>query len=684
MSLLSNKIVLFACLLLIAVTSKSYGQIRSELNDGPYVFQVGDSLSIQWVEAGQARDTILSCEDATLFERPNLPNIDLRNLDFIVKREYAYKADEKVLALSDVHGQYDLMVQLLQAHNVIDADLNWSLGKGCLVVVGDNMDRGDKVLDILWLLFKLEKQAQKEGGMVHVLLGNHEIMVLNGDLRYLNKKYYYTSAVLKTRYDRLFRVGSILGDWIASQQVVISVNNVLYLHGGISPLVLDMKMSLNKINKIFSNDLIRKSKDDIVKDEKKSNLFFEEGPLWYRGYFGEENLPLKELETTLKKLKVEKIVVGHTSLDVITPLYEGRVIGIDCSIKLGLNAQLLIIDNGKPYVGDLSGNRRLIDGKKGAIENSIFTYIQNLETPPDIEIVTDVNALINNDSEEIYQPVLFILKSDSDLTMVDIRGEIRTRGRSRKSYCEFPPVKFNFSKSTLNSMGFLALDKLKVVLPCTMDSSAFERLYKEYLLYDIYQSLIDKDALKSTLVNIELKDSMTQEKGNVMPGFLVEDDTEFIYSRGGKIIEMGLLSAMDFDRKSFMRMYFFQYMIANTDWGIENRNNILALQLSENSNFKAIPFDFDFAGFVNQPYAIPDGSLPIKTIHDRHFMNYPMNEKEFNDVVDFYLSIEDAVYTKCDQAPYLSSLEREKSKLYLKGFFEAVEDRSTLKRKLLK
>ena len=74
------------------------------------------------------------------------------------------------------------------AGKVIDTDLTWSFGDGHLVIVGDVFDRGPNVTECLWLIYRLEQEASAAGGAVHFLLGNHELMVMRGDLRYLNER----------------------------------------------------------------------------------------------------------------------------------------------------------------------------------------------------------------------------------------------------------------------------------------------------------------------------------------------------------------------------------------------------------------------------------------------------------------------------------------------------------------
>ena len=94
----------------------------------------------------------------------------------------------KIAALSDIHGQYDLVIKLFKNNKIIDDNLNWIFGDGHLVITGDIFDRGDTVNEVLWFIYKLEAQAENNGGRVHYLLGNHEYMIFYNDLRYIHEK----------------------------------------------------------------------------------------------------------------------------------------------------------------------------------------------------------------------------------------------------------------------------------------------------------------------------------------------------------------------------------------------------------------------------------------------------------------------------------------------------------------
>src|SRR4029453_8166813 len=92
---------------------------------------------------------------------------------------------ERVIAFADVHGAYDDLTQLLRTVGVVDAELHWAAGTAHVVSTGDLMDRGPGSRQVMDLLMRLQTEAQSAGGMLHVVLGNHEALNLLGDLRYV-------------------------------------------------------------------------------------------------------------------------------------------------------------------------------------------------------------------------------------------------------------------------------------------------------------------------------------------------------------------------------------------------------------------------------------------------------------------------------------------------------------------
>jgi len=237
----------------------------------------------------------------------------------------------------------------------------WRFKKGHLVILGDVFDRGPHVTETLWTIHQLELQAKKKGGRVHLLLGNHEVMILHGDARYIHAKYAHAANhILKLPVEVLYGPLSVLGQWLRSKNTIIRINDMLFVHGGIHPGILTRNLDMDGINRLIRDNLDTPL-ETIKEDELLTFLFFKNGPLWYRGYFPEEEL-FERLETPavqqiLDYFKVNYIIVGHTTQKEVTPLYDKRVFATDTGIKRGNEGEALFWNKGKFY-------RATVEGKK--------------------------------------------------------------------------------------------------------------------------------------------------------------------------------------------------------------------------------------------------------------------------------------------------------------------------------
>lgn len=184
----------------------------------------------------------------------------------------------RVVAISDVHGAYDAMVETLRNADILDDKLSWAGGTSHLVIVGDILDRGPRSRDAMDLLIRLEAEAQLAGGRVHVLIGNHESMNMIGDLRYVSKEEYAAFAdeetpemrerwlaawaernggdaeALRPRFDSMFPAGYFAlrtafsaegkyGKWLLSKNVVAVINGTAFVHGGLPPELAEIGLA---------------------------------------------------------------------------------------------------------------------------------------------------------------------------------------------------------------------------------------------------------------------------------------------------------------------------------------------------------------------------------------------------------------------------------------------------------
>jgi hypothetical protein len=253
--------------------------------------------------------------------------------------QHTWSGVERVVAVGDVHGDFDQFVKTLRAAGVIDRKLNWSSGKTHLVQIGDVLDRGLDSRKVMDLLMKLEVQAAEAGGAVHALIGNHEEMVLRGDWRYVNadeKKSFGGEAALR----EAMAADGKYGQWIRGHNAVIKINDVLFLHGGLSPKYAGK--SLDELNRGIRDGL---GKGGMGKDSA--------GPLWYRRLaWDEESTPAEQVDTILRNFGVGHVVVGHTVLYKIATRHGGKIILIDVGMSrvYGGPACCLEIEKGRFFV----------------------------------------------------------------------------------------------------------------------------------------------------------------------------------------------------------------------------------------------------------------------------------------------------------------------------------------------
>ena len=126
-------------------------------------------------------------------------------------------------------------------------------------------------------------------------------------------------------------------------------------------------------------------------------------------------------------------------------------------------------------------------------------------------------------------------------------------------------------------------------------------------------------------------------------------------------------------------------MIANVDWSIQNKHNIELVKLPDVENVLAIPYDFDYSGFVGTNYSVPAENLPIKSVHERYFFSSnKMTSEEFDKMVEYFLSIEQDVYKLCDEATYMDSETIEENKKYLSSFFKLLRTPKRIKSDFVK
>ncbi|WEK35468.1 MAG: metallophosphoesterase [Candidatus Pseudobacter hemicellulosilyticus] len=264
-----------------------------------------------------------------------------------------YKSSKKIFVVSDIEGNFTPFCKLLVSAKVIDRKLNWTFGEGHLVIVGDCFDRGEEVMECLWLIYALEEKAKFHGGYVHFILGNHEIMNLNGDWRYVHPK--YAEDYFSERYPlaALYDGSNELLRWLCTKNIIEKIGPILFVHGGISPELLQFNLSISDINSYARQWYCRT--DETYQNILAYILFSaDHSPVWYRGYYTEELAP-QLIQATLDHFGVTTIVTGHTLIEKVTRFYDGKLFNVDTDHANGKSEGLLIINNKRFYRVERNG-----------------------------------------------------------------------------------------------------------------------------------------------------------------------------------------------------------------------------------------------------------------------------------------------------------------------------------------
>ena len=202
----------------------------------------------------------------------------------VTASDWQWNTEGRVIAVSDIHGAFVEFTTLLKGMHLIDDDGHWTGSVDHLVIVGDVLDRGAASRDVLALIMRLETEAEHAGGRVHLVLGNHEIMNLVGDLRYVAVDEYARYADVEDPQDRseelqrfsrlrqdkqldeatllnrfnqkhppgffghrqLFSAEGVFGKWLLARPVIIKINGSIFVHGGLSQSVSGL--TLDEIN----------------------------------------------------------------------------------------------------------------------------------------------------------------------------------------------------------------------------------------------------------------------------------------------------------------------------------------------------------------------------------------------------------------------------------------------------
>ncbi|MEP6594576.1 MAG: hypothetical protein ABJA71_01470 [Ginsengibacter sp.] len=292
------------------------------------------------------------------------------------------------------------------------------------------------------------------------------------------------------------------------------------------------------------------------------------------------------------------------------------------------------------------------------------------------KLVGKLNSLFNDRGDKNSSHPILLQYKDKD-SLVSIHLMVKTRGyfRRDKSMCKLPPLMLNFLKENkLKNTVFQKQNKLKLVVPCQGD----DYVIREWLVYKLY-NLISPKSFKARLAQVEFEDSLMKRKTETRYCFLLEDEKEVAKRNSAFVWDQTKVTMTNTDKSEFKKMAVFQFMIGNTDWSVPFLQNIKLIKTDTTKPAFTIPYDFDHAGIVDAPYALPAEELEMSTVQERRYRGYCEADKTaFAEVFALFNSLKTDiynVYTNCSllDAKYIKFVTR-----YLDDFYKIINNNKAI------
>jgi hypothetical protein len=284
-----------------------------------------------------------------------------------------------------------------------------------------------------------------------------------------------------------------------------------------------------------------------------------------------------------------------------------------------------------------------------------------------------------NDREgkaEYYPVTLSYLSDDSNIISIPARSKTRGNFRRMTNNCSFPPLFLNFSGKNDNGI-FSSLDRVKLVMPCQGE----RYVLREYYVYKLY-NLISPKSFNVRLLKVTLDDNALRPlKRGPFYAFIIEEEEQLAERNRILPVRQQLIRPEHPDLEDFLSMSVFQYLIGNTDWSIQYRQNIKLFKADTLRGIFSVPYDFDHAGIVGAPYAMPAPELKLATIKNRRYRGYcKENMDAFDEVIAFYNDLKESIYALYTESDLLEDKYIKSTVKYLDEFYEVLNNPKDLKR----
>lgn len=308
----------------------------------------------------------------------------------------------------------------------------------------------------------------------------------------------------------------------------------------------------------------------------------------------------------------------------------------------------------------------------------------------EVRIEAPVARLIRERPDDEYLDGFFTyVRADGSEQKLDLKVRTRGKYRRQKKTCALPPIRLNFQKGQVEGTEFAGQDKLKLVTHCKTSDRYQQMVLREYLAYRILQTLTDK-SFGARLMRITYVDTDGREDTLVRYGFVIEDDDDIAVRIGKDKLKIPSTSYDALDQPQMNLAAVFEFLIGNTDFSMiagpadsDCCHNIV-LYGNAGQPITPIPYDFDFSGLVNAPYAEPNPQFKIRSVRTRLYRGRCSNNERLDDTFALFREKEADIRALIAGLPDFDPKHEKEVSSYVDDFYEIIADEKMIERKFTK
>lgn len=272
-----------------------------------------------------------------------------------------------------------------------------------------------------------------------------------------------------------------------------------------------------------------------------------------------------------------------------------------------------------------------------------------------------------------HEANLFYMNPDGSRSDHKIKVMVRGKTRAKKVTCKFPPLSLNFKKKELKGSLFAGQNKLKLVTHCKSADYFENYIKREYTVYKLYQH-INPYSFNVRLCKITYVDLNEKTKTMIHYGFLIEDIKDVAKRNDMEVFKGPIRNQEVLNKEELDKLALFQFMIGNLDWSIPKRHNIKIIKNNSSKYLPiAVPYDFDYSGMVDTPYAIPPEGIDISDVKSRVFRGL-CRELGYGKTIQYYKTIRPELKAELDGISYLSDKAKKEMIDYFNSFYKVLND----------